>query len=120
MAALSVRPSGGRKPGVGSPLPDKLRFITEKYVERRFALPLDPHAALALMWQGVARGAARAALQALAAGVDLASPHTHDAAAALTAEAHKKAGGIGAGFAGGGPVGTGASTSVVPLRNPPI
>ncbi|KAG1671342.1 hypothetical protein FOA52_002952 [Chlamydomonas sp. UWO 241] len=102
-AMAGVRPSGGRKPGVGTPLPEKLRFITEKWVERRFAVPMEPHAALALLWQGVLRGSARSVLQALAGGADPASPHTHEAAAALSAEAHNKAGGgNGVGSAGGG------------------
>ena len=49
-------PTGGLKPTTASPLADKMRYITDKYVNRRYAEPMSSSQAQSVLWDGVEAG----------------------------------------------------------------
>ena len=48
--------TGGSKPTTASPLADKMRYITDKYVNRRYAEPMSSSQAQSVLWDGVEAG----------------------------------------------------------------
>mmetsp|Transcript_31543 Transcript_31543/g.70205 ORF Transcript_31543/g.70205 Transcript_31543/m.70205 type:complete len:908 (+) Transcript_31543:167-2890(+) len=92
-AAPSSGPVSGKKPSVKSPIAEKQRFITEKYVNKRYATVLDPLEAGSMLWDAVEAGSIKDTVRAVGAGGDVAAPHRHPRAQRLAATAHQMSGG---------------------------
>ncbi|GBF92752.1 hypothetical protein Rsub_05121 [Raphidocelis subcapitata] len=118
LAAAGAGPPPPARPAPSAPLPDKARFIRDKYAARAYVGPLPREAAQARLWDAVAARDVRGAVAALAAGADINAPYRTPRAQRLVAEAATRAsagdaragGGSGDGGGGGGEGGSGSGS----------